>query len=506
MFLTEVVKTFLNPTKITFDKDSSVIKPDSLQQDLTNPELTFKAGAFIDNLYDQFRTNINQDANFASLIQEQANKIDTYRQVATDSDVSNAIDEIVDEVVFAYDQKNPLKISIGIDNDKLKEVIEKSFDNICKMMKIEKNLKKIIRNSYIDGQLVLHVIYDKNDTKSGIKGIQIIDPKYFYYDATDGKYKYYDNYNFRSQALYEIDKYPQIFDNEEIIRTDFGLHYNGINYSYLEYALKTANMLKTLEDLLIPLRFSRSVSRRIFNVDVGDLPTKRASELMRQYQEKFKYRKYYDPKTGEITNQQHIVAMVEDYWFPNRSGAKGTQVELLNESEGLGELDDILYFAKKLYRAMNVPANRIDYDPNSNGGDFSYNTDTITRADLRFYSFISGIRPIYTDVIKELLHRQIVATGIMTDKEWIEHSDDIDIEFESSNIFMEKMKNSVFNERVDYYHNVRDDVTKLFAVKTIMKDIFKMSDQDIDDELNEIAKESKDKRFASFYQSEDGGF
>lgn len=504
MFLTEVVKTFIKNPKTTFDRDSSVVKPDSLQTDLTNPELTYRAGAFFDNLYDEFRTNINQDANFASLVQEQANKIDTYRQVATDSDVSNAIDEIVDEVVFAYDQKNPLKLSVNLENEKLVEAIQNCFNDIEKKMKLSKNLKKLVRNSYIDGQLVLHIIYDKKSTKSGIKGIQIIDPKYFYYDATDGKYKYFDNYNFRSQSLYEIDKFPQIFDNEEILRTDFGLHYNGLNYSYLEYALKTANMLKTLEDLLIPLRFSRSVSRRVFNVDVGDLPTKRASELIRQYQEKFKYKKFYNSQTGEITNQQHIVSMVEDYWFPNRSGAKGTQVELLNESEGLGELDDILYFAKKLYRAMNVPANRIDYDPNSNGGDFSFNTDTITRADLRFYSFISGIRPIYTDVLKELLHRQIVATGIMTDKEWHENEEAIEIEFTNSNVFMEKMKNALFNERVDYYHNVSQDMTKLFSVRTILTDIFRMSDEEIDEEMEKIAKESKDSKFAQFYQANEG--
>ena len=154
---------------------------------------------------------------------------------------------------------------------------------------------------------------------------------------------------------------------------------------------------------------------------------------------------------------------------------------------------------------MNVPSSRIDYDPNSNG-DFSFNTDTITRSDLRFYSFISGIRPIYTDVLKELLHRQIVSTGIMTDKEWHENEESIEISFTDSNVFMEKMKNALFNERVDYYHNVRDDMTKLFSVRTILNDIFRMSDQEIDEEMEKIAKESKDGKFAQFYQSSSDGF
>ena len=210
---------------------------------------------------------------------------------------------------------------------------------------------------------------------------------------------------------YEKEKYSQ----EEIIRLDFGLYDEFICLSYLEYALKTANILKSLEDLLLPLRFSRSVSRRVFNVDIGDLPNKRAEEYMKKLQEKFKYKKFYNNETGEISNQQHITSMVEDYWFAKRSSGKGTEVSTIDETGNLGELRDIIYFNKKLYRALNIPTSKLDIDPDANH-IFSIDATETTQEDVKFMTFISRIRKVYTQIFIELLRRQSISTKVLTDK------------------------------------------------------------------------------------------
>ena len=227
-------------------------------------------------------------------------------------------------------------------------------------MNIKKNLFSIVKKSYIDGQIKIHLGYDEK--KKTIETIKQIDPCMLSYNIETEQYKYIQD----RSSLYN-NPIDIVYSKEEIVHGDFGLYDNGLILSYLEYAIKPANMLKTLEDLLIPLRFSRSISRRVFNVDVGDLPNKRSAEVMNEMQMKFKYKKFYNTETGEVTNQQHITSMVEDYWFANRSGGKGTQVDTLDETGNLGELGDILYFYKKLYKSMKIPSSRISMDSDSDG-------------------------------------------------------------------------------------------------------------------------------------------
>ncbi len=511
MFLNEILqKSFLKIKKTDPKKDSSTVTPNNILMDLGDPNTTFGAGVFFDDDNDLNRS-VYQGGDFSDLLVKQANKILQYRNLVLQTDVSNALEEIVNEVIFSYDTENPLKLYMNEENTKIQEAVQKCFDKIIRIADIKRNLYSIIKHSYVDGQLILHCTYDKKKQSNGIKNIVEVDPIMFYYDRKDQKYKIANNKeggirsSFSGYGLYDFPtEYPQIFDPEEIVRVDFGLRAGNLNLSYLEYAIKTANMLRTLEDLLVPLRFSRSVSRRVFNIDVGDIPPQRASEIVREYQNKFKYKKYYDNTTGEISNQQHITSMVEDYWFPNRNGGKGTTVDLLNEADGLGEITDILYFAKKLYRAMNVPTNRIDLNPDADHS-WSYNSDATTIEDLRFFMFISRIRQVYTKAFKELLKREVISTRVMTESEWNRRADDIDVKFTNESTFIEKMKLDTFGQRIDFYHNLTEDKGSLLSVRKIMKDIFKLSDEEIEDQLKEIEKESKDKLFKRFYTNPDTG-
>lgn len=516
--LTERVKNFFKPVSTSdpknspIKKDSSVVRNDYVLNNLSEPDKNYSSntGAFFDDEAGFYQ--YSRETEFSDLIKKQAEKIEKYRQVAQNSDVSNAIEEIVNEICVTYDDKDVFKLEFTEDlevTDKLKDALSSAFDKVTIMSDVKKNIYDIVKRSYVDGQLVFLATYDEAGTKKGIKKLKMIDPKYLYFDAKENLYKYYEDADV-IHSIYQSTNWKysekQRFSPEEIVRVDFGLYDGFLNLSYLEYAIKTANMLQTLEDLLIPLRFSRSVSRRVFNVDVGDLPSKRAEEVMQNIQKRFKYKKFYNSQTGEVSNQQHITSMVEDYWFANRSGGKGTTVDVLDETGNLGELNDILYFAKKLYRTMNVPTSRIDINPDGAGVDFSYNADSASIEDYRFYMFTNRLRKIYTSAYKELLKRQAVATGIMNENEWNKIENSIQISFTNENTFIEKMKIDKFSSAMDIYHNISEDIGKVLSLSDTLKLVFNMSEDEIEDTMRKIQKEKKNKLFKDFYASEDDGW
>lgn len=509
MILTERVKNFFKPVKdIDKVKDSAQIRHDYVMNNLTEPEKNYSSstGAFFDD--DTGLVNYSSEIDFTDLIKKQAEKIEKYRQIAQNSDVSNAIEEIVNEICVTYEDKNVFKLEFTEDvemSDKLKEALSKCFDKVTIMSDVKRNIYDIVKRSYIDGQLVFLATYDENSTKKGIKKLRMIDPKHLYFDTKENLYKYYEDATLYRSIYQSVNKVVdgQKFSPEEIVRVDFGLYDGFLCLSYLEYAIKTANMLQTLEDLLIPLRFSRSVSRRVFNVDVGDLPSKRAEEVMNNIQRKFKYKKFYNSQTGEVSNQQHITSMVEDYWFANRSGGRGTTVDVLDETGNLGELNDILYFAKKLYRTMNVPTSRIDINPDGTSVDFSYNSDTTNIEDYRFYMFTNRIRKIYTSAFKELLKRQAVSTGIMNESEWNKVENYIQIAFSNENTFIEKMKIDKFSSAMEIYHGIAEDIGKVLSLTDALKIVFGMSEDEIEGTMRKIQKEKKNKLFSNYYASEE---
>lgn len=497
MLINELVKNFLKqPDKTELDKDSSVVSQKNTLIDLTN-DMYPNTGAFFDS--EQYQGGLFGKSEISDIIFKQKDKIMKYRQLAMTPDVTDALDEITNEIIFSFDDNMPIQIDVDEENDKLVKVLTEKFEKINKLINVKRNLFQIVKRSYIDGQIIMHCAYDKN-TKNGIKSVKMIEPCMLYFDTKDNTYKYMSED--KSVILRHDDKTS--YSIEELVREDFGLYDGKINLGYLEYAIKPANILKTLEDLLIPLRFSRSISRRVFNVDIGDLPAKRGAEVMRDYQGKFKYKKFYNNETGEVSNQQHITSMVEDYWFANRSGGKGTTVDVLDESGNLGELDDILYFAKKLYRAMKIPSNRIDINPEGDK-DFGYDETKTTKEDLKFFMFISRIRQVYSSLFKEILKREVISSGVMSEQEWNDKEDFIAISFVNENKFIEKMKLDNFMNKIEIYATAAEHQGKLFSVNTVLKDIFRFTDEQIEDEFKKIQKEEKDPLYSKFYNNDQEG-
>ena len=503
MQLLETVKrTFLKKKVVKNTKDvSSFVHPDNVIANLGGEELSYAWASNDVNIQNYLGTSIfNRETN---TVAEQATKIDIYRKVALhNSEVKNCIDEIVNETVGAFQKENPLSIEYTDDNKAIENAVKDSFNEICSIMNISNNLHEIVRSGYIDGQIVLHLTYDNKRLKSGIRKAELIDPKFLFFDAKSNTYKYAQDPS--HVALYATAKPtdPRLeFSPEEIVRVDFGLYEGYLCLSYLEFGIKNANILQTLEDLLVPLRFSRSISRRVFNVDVGNLPPKRVEEVMKQIQGKFKYKKFYNQETGEISNQQHITSMVEDYWFANRSGGKGTSVDVLDETGNLGELADINYYVKKLYRSLNVPISRSqleDQDPM-----FDFESTNTSKEDIKFFNFVSRLRNVYAKLFKGVLKRHIVAKKVLSEKEFDMISDNVKIIFTSENQFIERMKQANLRNRMDVFSMIEEQIGKIFSVQSVLKDLMHMTDEEIDRMAKEIKAEEKDPKYKKFYQAQD---
>lgn len=497
--LTEIVKNFFAPHQNNNDKKSSIVNPEQILNNLSDDSGPDRFNDFFD--YQQ-EVGTFADFNLDDILARQTYKINSYRQCAMQAEVANAIDIITNEIIFGY-EGFPLKIRFNETNEKLQKEFEKAFEKIIRLGKFNKNLFDFVRRSYIDGQMIVHCEFDKKNPRKGIKALRMIDPSGFYFDPEDQAWKY-SKFSSANRTMYFQDNTSnERYSPEEIARTDFGIWQDHLCLSYLEYAIKTANILKCLEDLLVPLRFSRSISRRVFNVDIGDLPEARGKEYMRKIQEAFKYKKFYNNETGEISNQQHITSMVEDYWFANRSGGKGTTVDTIDETGNLGELTDILYYNKKLYRALHIPTSHLDIDPDA---DHSFNVEPseTTQEDLKFMCFISRVRKVYSEFFKELLKREIISTGVLREKEWDQKENDIEIIFTNENLFIERMKLAQLQNKVSMWNDVKDCGGTVMSFKQFMMQIFGFTEQEIQDNMKLIKIELADPAFRKLY--EDAGF
>lgn len=495
MLLTETIKNFLTPH--TYDKhQSSFIDGNRVLNNLSDTSSVGRFNDFFDSEHNTSSWNNNLASD--SIVNKQASKIKSYRECALQAEVTNAIDIIVNEIVFTY-EKFPLKLQYNDENEKIQEAMQKAFNKLVTNGNFFKNLYDVVRRSYIDGQLVCQCVYDKTDIKKGIQKLRMIDPVGLYFDPKTQTWKYdsqvsslsgsspiyYNNYN--KDIEYSI---------EEIVRVDFGIYQDNICLSYLEHGIKIANMLRCLEDMLIPLRFSRSISRRVFNVDIGDLPAKRGEEYMKKVQDAFKYKKFYNNETGEISNQQHITSMVEDYWFANRSGGRGTTVDTIDETGNLGEITDVLYFNKKLYRALHIPTAYLDIDDSH---PFSTDATESTQDDVKFMMFVSRLRLVYCEFFKELLKREVIATKVMSEKTWNTREHDINIMFANENLFIEKMKLSILKDKIEAWNDAKEIGGTVFSFKELLSRVFGFNEAETNSNLEKIKEEALSGAFKKLY-------
>lgn len=496
-----IKKPFLKRTDVEKEYKNLSSTPDPRRIDTFDLEDRSPLG-FFDGFSDGLADNFNYFGDQSTLdrtLNIQKNWLANYRRIQRIPEVAQAISEIVDEALFS--QSGECSFSLDIQSEVPKAIedkIREEFDALLAKMNISKNLYYLFEKFYVDGQLVLHVTYNikGKQQEQGIQTIKVLNPANLYFDVKNNKWRYKDildgtdnNVLFSAFSDYK-DKYDQEFDLEEIIRIDSGIYEGRVILSDLHQAVKVANNLQTLEEMLVPMRFSRSVSRRVFNVDVANMNSKKAEEYLRSIQTKFKYKKFYDLESGQISNQQHVASLTEDYWFPNRGGVKGTTVDTIDETGNLGETGDLEYFRKKLYIALKVPLGRLGLDDKA---EFDFTSTNVSREELKFFNFVSRKRIQFSEILIQLLRRQLISKKIVTDKEFDELKNDFKIVWNSMNKFYEKMQDEQLTQAISMFRDYAELANKNWISKEFLyKRVLKMSQEEIEEMQKQIKSEKSD--------------
>ncbi|AOT25845.1 putative portal vertex protein [Campylobacter phage vB_CjeM_Los1] len=426
--------------------------------------------------YNNFETDIISD------VSKQASLIKEYRRIAAYPEVADAIDEITNEMSFVPNNIDCCYLGFkdNILSDNLKEAFQSLFDMSCEILQLNENIDVLCRRFYIDGQLIIGLSYDDNNN---ILDAVIMNPSGLYFNKSTNKWQYFNN---NSNNYGVTDDTSEVYDPEEIIRIDSGLYSDNLILSHLHSVIKIVNQLQTLEDLMIPLRYSRSVSRRVFNIDVGNLGYEKAIAAVEDIKNKFKYKKYYNTETGSISNGASIQSMVEDYYFPNRGGTKGTQVDVLDETGNLGETGDLDYFKNKLYNALKVPTSRL---MGENKTVFDFSSTSIESTEIKFFAFINRLRQRFNVLLIEIMKRYAITNNILTEDEFDNYSKYIFIGWEKESNFLERQNLDILKQRLDLYTEFKEYEGDIFSKSYLLKNVLKMTDEEIDQMREEILQE-----------------
>ena len=448
--------------------------------------------------------------------------IKRYREMALHPECDGAIEDVVNEAIVSDLYDSPVEIELSNVNasDKVKDTIRKEFRGIKEMMDFDKKSHEIFRNWYVDGRLFYLKVIDTKSPEDGIQEIRYIDPMKMKFIRQEKK----KNKNMGGVDLQNVFKgsekelYPEIEEyyvytpkpnypagslggtantkssikiaKDSITYVTSGLfdRNKGTCLSYLHKAIKALNQLRMIEDSLVIYRLSRAPERRIFYIDVGNLPKVKAEQYLRDVMMRYRNKLVYDANTGEVRDDRKFMSMMEDFWLPRREGGRGTEITTLPGGQNLGELSDIEYFQKKLYRALSVPESRIASDGGFNLGRSS----EILRDELKFAKFVGRLRKRFANMFNDMLRTQLILKNVITPEDWKTLSDHIQYDFVYDNQFAELKESELTNERLGTLATIEPYIGKYYSNEYVRKKILRQSDQEIIDIDEQIEKEIKD--------------
>jgi hypothetical protein len=435
--------------------------------------------------------------------------ISRYREMAMQPEIESAIDDIVNEAICQDDDGKT--IAIVLDNlkqpDKIKDSIKKEFQNVLRLFNYNQMAQDIFRRYYIDGRMYYHIIIDRENPTEGIKELRYIDPRKLRkvremkrkkdertgVDIVDTVNEYYI-YNDKVVTGTSSNFGPVgvRITTDSVISVVSGLmdSRRAAVLSYLHKAIKPLNQLRMIEDAIVIYRISRAPERRIFYIDVGNLPKLKAEQYLRDIMVKYKNKVVYDANTGEVRDDRKYLSMMEDYWLPRREGGKGTEITTLPGGQNLGELEDIKYFQRKLYGALSVPISRLEPDQGFSLG----RSAEVTRDELKFSKFVERMRIKFSDVFDQTLRVQCVLKGICTEEEWNEFKEQIHYDFIKDNNFSELKEAELITNRLQLLSSVDAYTGTYFSQAWIQRNVLRLSDDDIAEMQKEIEKEKKEGR------------
>ena len=433
--------------------------------------------------------------------------ISRYREMAMQPEIESAIDDIINEAICQDDDGKIIQIVMDDlkQPDKIKDAIKTEFGNVLRMLNYNNMAQDIFRRYYVDGRMYYHIIIDREKPIEGIKELRYIDPRKLRKVREIKKKK---DERTGVEAMHVINEYYIYNDKvvtgsssnfgpvgvrittDSIISVVSGLmdSRRAVVLSYLHKAIKPLNQLRMIEDATVIYRISRAPERRIFYIDVGNLPKLKAEQYLRDIMVKYKNKLVYDANTGEVRDDRKFLSMMEDFWLPRREGGKGTEIATLPGGQNLGELEDVKYFEKKLYKALCVPVSRLN--PESSGFTLG-RTNEITRDELKFAKFVDRLRNKFAEMFDQALRVQCVLKGICTNEEWNEFKEHIYYDFIKDNNFAELKDAELMKERLSLLQEIDPYTGRYFSQSWIQRQVLRLTDDQIKEMQSEIDEEKE---------------
>ena len=446
---------------------------------------------------------LDLDGNFKT----EYDMVKKYREMAMHPEVDSAIEDIIHEAIVA--DKNDSPVHVNLDNlevsDTVKNLIRDEFEYIKNLFAFDGKAHEMFRRWYIDGRLYYHKVIDLDDPAKGILEVRYIDPskikkvrqinkpktadEFMKYDF--GKSEEYFIYNPKglnntsANSGIKIAKDAITYVTSGIMDTN-----RNIVLSYLHKGIKVLNQLRMIEDSLVIYRISRAPERRIFYIDVGNLPKVKAEQYLREVMGRYRNKLVYDAATGEIRDDRKYMSMMEDFWLPRREGGRGTEITTLPGGQNLGELTDVQYFQTKLYKALNVPAGRLDSTTSFNLGRSS----EITRDELKFTKFVGKLRKKFSDIFNDTLKTQLILKGVITPEDWDDMKEHIQYDYLYDNHFTELKNLEMMTEKLNVIGQMDPYIGKYFSVEYIRTQILGQTETEMEEIDAEMADDIKSGR------------
>ena len=432
-----------------------------------------------------------------------------YREIALHPECDMAIEDIVNEAITSNENKQSVKVVTDNLNysSKIKVRIEEEFADVLRLLQFNTRGHDLFRRWYVDGRIFFQKVIDAENTKNGIVELKYLDPRKVKkirevrkrrpegmvsptnINIADETVEYFV-YNERGiQGAAAIQGIKIAVDTIAFCPSGMiDQNKNGLILSYLHKAIKPVNQLRMIEDAAVIYRIARAPERRIFKIDVGNLPKAKAESYLRDVMARYRNKLVYDASTGEIRDDRNYMSMLEDFWLPSREGGRGTDITTLPGGANLGEIADIEYFRAKLYRSLNVPVSRLESSQGFNLGRAS----EITRDELKFTKFVGRLRKKFTELFNDLLRTQLIIKGVISETEWPLIRDNIFYDFLQDGHFAELKNTEMLRERLNLAREVRDYVGKYFSVNYVRRNILKQTESEIKKMDAEIKKEIED--------------
>lgn len=434
----------------------------------------------------------------------EADLVVKYREMSIQPECEAAIDEVINETIVKDDNKRV--VDINLDNikisDKIKNAIIDEFGIVSQLLDINNRGYEIFRRWYIDGRMYYHAIIDESNPSAGLQELRYVDPRKLrkvraikrvkkdniYTNVTHEEFYMYSEKGFKGSSVTGLDNQGLKIASDAIIQITSGLtdKDNKLVLGYLHKAIKPLNQLRILEDATVIYRISRAPERRIFYIDVGNLPKMKAEQYVKDMMARHKNRLVYDATTGDVKDDRKFMTMLEDYWLPRREGGRGTEISTLPSGQNLGEMADVEYFQRKLYQSLNVPISRLN--PESSGFNLGRAAE-ITQDELKFQKFVNRLRLRFSALLINALGKQLILKAIITSEEWEDYKSQIFIDFNHDIYFSELKQTEIFRERLTTLTQLEPYIGSFYSQEWVKKNVLMQNDEEIEEMQKQIKAE-----------------